>query len=70
MIEHVCLARALIVQLEPRAGADDPRHQARCWFLQELGYSVLNVSRVDLTSRPMHVIEDVRLALRREADSG
>jgi very-short-patch-repair endonuclease len=64
VVEHVCLERSVVVQLEPRAGGDDARQEARRWLLQELGYTVLTVKRYDLTARPMHVLEQVRAVLK------
>jgi very-short-patch-repair endonuclease len=64
IVDHVCHARALVVELNRGREDYEPRRRARVAFLNELGYSVLQVSRHELLAHPDRVLAQVRAALR------
>lgn len=61
LVEYVCRERSLVVELQPRL-SNEPR-QARTAFLNEMGYSVLCLSRAELLTRPDKVLSQIRAAL-------
>lgn len=64
-VDHVCHAQALVVELSRgQREESEPRRLARVAFLNELGYSVLQISRQDVLAHPDRVLAQVRAALR------
>lgn len=63
VVEYVFSAQSLVVELAP-----DPAvaagSRARVAFLNELGYSVLLVSREEVRRRPRRVVAQIEAALR------
>lgn len=65
VVDHVCHVQALIVELSRGSREEsEPRRRARVAFLNELGYSLLQVSRQDVLTHPDRVLAQVRAALR------
>jgi very-short-patch-repair endonuclease len=59
IVDHVCVEQAVVVDLSrTRAEAD-----ARCRFLESLGYRVLCVAKRDLFQRPDTVLAHIRQLL-------
>lgn len=63
IVEQVCRERWLIVELRPKAVVEDARDTSRIQFLNEMGYTVLRVSRQRVLEHPEKVIAEVRNAL-------
>lgn len=63
IVEHVCQERLLIVELRPNAAMLEPRAKSRIEFLNEMGYTVLLVSRQRVLEQPDKVLAQVREAL-------
>jgi very-short-patch-repair endonuclease len=65
VVDHVCHAQALVVELSRgQREENEPRRRARVAFLNELGYSVLQLSRQEVVAHPDRVLAQVRAALR------
>jgi very-short-patch-repair endonuclease len=65
IVDHVCHAQALVVELSRgQREESEPRRRARVQFINELGYSVLQISRQDVLAHPDRVVAQVRIALR------
>ena len=62
VVDYVCRERALILEVLP-AGGGAMKQQARCAFLMEMGYRVLQFSRRDL-AHPARVLAQIEAALR------
>jgi very-short-patch-repair endonuclease len=63
VVEYVFRVHSLIVELEPPEPAAAARAQARASFLNELGYSVLLISRREARLRPDRVLAQIKAAL-------
>lgn len=64
VVEYVCRERALVIELRRKFSGDETREQARTAFLNAMGYSVLQIARQDLLSRPVKILTQIRMALR------
>lgn len=64
VVEHVCHARSLIVELRSQSAASESRDRARILLLNEMGYVVVQISRQLVLAHPDKVIEELRGALR------
>lgn len=65
LVDHVCHEQALVVELSRGLREESElRRRARVAFLNELGYSVLQVSRQEVLAHPDRVLAQVRAALR------
>ena len=65
IVEHVCHARSLIVELRSTSIANESRDRARLALLNEMGYAVVQVSRQLVLMQPDKLIAQVRGALER-----
>jgi very-short-patch-repair endonuclease len=64
IVEYVFRRQSLVVELEPRDEVEAVRAQARAAFLNEMGYSVLSISRRELRAHPRRVLAQIKTALR------
>ncbi len=64
VVDYVFQPQSLIVELEPLDQAGTARSQGRTAFLNQMGYSVLCISRRELRAQPQRVMEQIRAALR------
>jgi very-short-patch-repair endonuclease len=64
IVEYVFRRRSLVVELEPRDEVEAVRAHARAAFLNEMGYSVLSISRRELRAHPRRVLAQIKAALR------
>lgn len=64
-VEHVCHERFLIVELRPKAVVTEERGKSRIEFLNEMGYTVMFVSRQRVLAQPDKIIAEVREALKK-----
>ena len=64
IVDYVFRRQSLVVELEPRDEVEAVRAQARAAFLNEMGYSVLSISRRELRAHPRRVLAQIKAALR------
>jgi very-short-patch-repair endonuclease len=64
IVDYVFRRQSLVIELEPRSEAEKLRAQTRAAFLNEMGYSVLSISRRELRAHPHRVLAQIRAALR------
>lgn len=64
LIDYVFPRRSLIVELLPGAELQsDPRYQARCRFLNDMGYVIYGVSPHEVVRQPQRVLAKLCAAL-------
>jgi very-short-patch-repair endonuclease len=64
VVDYVYKEQGLVVELAPRDGVMCERNRARTALLNELGYTVLQISRRELLEQPGRAVGRIRAALR------